>query len=362
MHISARPALALATVLLALAGATTALLLPESPPRPGTSLPEDDPRPRAVVALGDSAASGEGAGDYVAGTRGENGDFCHRSPHAMVHQLGRSGMNTMINLACSGARIENVGLDGPTHFTEGSQVRALAEQAHRHRVEAVVVQVGANDEPKFAETLVTCVRSWADRKGCSAGLAGTWPSRVRAVVPKIGKVLDDVRATMRQAGYPDNSYALVALSYAGPLGPDARPELRDLSGCPFTTADLTWMRERAVVELAEGTRRAATRSGARFLDLSQAGRGREACTVAGGRGEWFTRLVVDWHLLQEASESSDPIARNSSGQAVNESFHPNAEGHRQLGGCLREFLATTVPEARCVPVPGNRLLPRPLSS
>src|SRR5687768_4537390 len=36
----------------------------------------------AVVVLGDSAASGDGAGDYEPGTRGEGDNWCHRSEHA----------------------------------------------------------------------------------------------------------------------------------------------------------------------------------------------------------------------------------------------------------------------------------------
>ena len=47
---------------------------------PATAAPQ-----AAVVALGDSAASGEGAGDYAPGTRGEGGDWCHRSPRAYIH-------------------------------------------------------------------------------------------------------------------------------------------------------------------------------------------------------------------------------------------------------------------------------------
>src|SRR5688500_13869437 len=48
-------------------------------------------RPAAVVVLGDSAAAGDGAGDYEPGTRGENGNWCHRSPHAFVHHTGLGG-------------------------------------------------------------------------------------------------------------------------------------------------------------------------------------------------------------------------------------------------------------------------------
>ena len=58
------------------------------------------------MALGDSAASGEGAGDYAPGTRGEGGDWCHRSPHAYIHAARLAPV--AIDLACSGADTADV--------------------------------------------------------------------------------------------------------------------------------------------------------------------------------------------------------------------------------------------------------------
>ncbi|MBO0878381.1 MAG: hypothetical protein J2P19_33850, partial [Pseudonocardia sp.] len=53
------------------------------------------------TALGDSSASGEGAGDHEPGTRGERGGWCHRSSHAYIRRTGLA--STSVNLACSGA-------------------------------------------------------------------------------------------------------------------------------------------------------------------------------------------------------------------------------------------------------------------
>jgi hypothetical protein len=33
---------------------------------------------------------------------------------------------------------------------------------------------------------------------------------------------------------------------------------------------------------------------------------------------------------------------------MQESFHPNANGHAEIGGCLTEFLATALPSAACL--------------
>jgi lysophospholipase L1-like esterase len=81
-----------------------------------------DDRPTAIVSLGDSAISGEGAGNYEPGTRGENGNWCHRSANALVHRT--TVANRTINLACSGADSANVSL--PTRPTTRRAPRPVA--------------------------------------------------------------------------------------------------------------------------------------------------------------------------------------------------------------------------------------------
>src|SRR2546428_7600271 len=116
--------------------------------------------PRVVVAMGDSTISGEGAGDYVPGTNGENGNWCHRSTHAEVNQLATSGIHETINLACSGAPTAQVGLGKTLQYTEPSQAARLARIATDHRVVAIIVAAGANDDPGFSHVLDQCVQPW----------------------------------------------------------------------------------------------------------------------------------------------------------------------------------------------------------
>ena len=136
-----------------------------------------DTRPTAVVSLGDSAISGEGAGDYEAGTNGENGNWCHRSANALIHKTALA--DKTVNLACSGADASNVSLADTTHYTEGSQARRLIQVATENRVTAIVLQVGANDEPAFADTIVGCGLKWLNPFGpnCSSTLRGEWPGK-----------------------------------------------------------------------------------------------------------------------------------------------------------------------------------------
>ncbi|GAA2359479.1 GDSL-type esterase/lipase family protein [Saccharopolyspora halophila] len=326
-------ALALA-VLVGLVVLTSDLNVPERTPQP--------PRlPTAVVTIGDSTLSGEGAGDYERGTNGTDGNWCHRSPAAPVHQLPLPPTTTRINLACSGAKTTDLRVDpGP----ERSQAERLRELTERYRITDVVVAVGANDEPDFIDTVNQCVEAWMRRaeQGCSAKLRHSWPQRVEQMRPKVEAALDDIRTVLDEAGYSEESYSLILQSYASPVAPGIPPELQGLSGCPFQTRDMAWIRDTGVPQLSAGLREAARESGARFLDLSRAGHGHEACTgdPKTAEGEWFTRLTVDWESLQDDRRAP---------HAMQESYHPNAAGQAQIAGCLGQFMATEAPRAACLP-------------
>ncbi|MBW4721303.1 GDSL-type esterase/lipase family protein [Saccharothrix obliqua] len=325
------------------------LVVADSPLRGPGGPPPD--APTALVALGDSTMSGEGAGSYEPGTDGENDNWCHRSEHASVRKTAVAGVEKVFNLACSGANAEQVGLTDQVRNNEGSQAARLAEIARAHRVTTVLVAVGANDDPRFGDVLGACLRAWFDRADCSRAMGDEWRDRVDRMVPKVVSALRDVQRVLRDEGYTPRSYTLVLQSYAAPVGPDLPFDLQNLSGCPLRTGDLRWVREKAVGELSAGLREAASAVGARFLDLSRAGEGREAC--AGGRNpdrEWFTRLTVDFDGLRDEARAR---------HALQESFHPNARGHEQFGRCMSEFLATSARSASCVAGDDGDLRPVP---
>lgn len=316
----------------------------QPPPGPPTGVP------RVLVALGDSTVSGEAAGDYTPDTDGKDGDWCHRSVNASIHHTGLRGIEETINLACSGAPSAQVALGDVKQYTEPSQAERLGDLAKRKRVVAILVAVGANDDPAFSHVLSDCVQAWLDagKKSCSAGVGEQWQSRVDAMVPKVNRALADIRTVMTRAGYGNDDYQLVLQSYAPPVSPDLRPELRNLNGCPFRVEDLRWVRESAVPQITAGVRQAARDSGARLLDISRAGLGREACARENPAEEWFSRLSVRWTDLSD---------ENREGHALQESFHPNKAGHEQFGRCLGEFLGTDSRAAACLPGADGNLHP-----
>jgi lysophospholipase L1-like esterase len=298
--------------------------------------------PLTIVSMGDSTISGEGAGDYTSDTDGANGDWCHRSPHAEVFQTAIPGITEKINLACSGAPAAQVALGEVKQWGEASQARRLSELTRDHRIAAVVVAVGANDDPHFSALVNGCIEAWFSSSAppCSTAIQASWQSKIDAMVPKVAAALNDIRKVLTQAGYRTGDYQMILQSYASPVGPDIPENLRGLIGCPFRTEDLRWINSTGVQVLSSGLKQAATQGGARFLDLSRAGLGHEACS--GGANpdtEWFSRFSIQFGDLTKADRAT---------HAVQSSFHPNATGHAQFGRCLTEFVATPAPSASCV--------------
>jgi hypothetical protein len=298
-------------------------------------------RPTAVVALGDSAASGEGAGDYEPGTRGEGGDWCHRSAHAYVHRTALAAES--VNLACSGAEAADVGFGDGTHYTEGSQARRLVDVARRHQVTTVIVQVGANDEPELTGTGIACIRAYLDptEPPCRETLGGSIAGRMAAVAPRVESVVRDVRAAMGEAGYADDGYTLVLASYASPVT-EAMIPLQGARGCPYSRADAGWGRTVVFPALSEALRGVAERTGSRFLDMARATEGFEACSRTPISEEWQRRITVDPEAFVYGG--LDAVGYH----LAQESYHPTAVAHAEMGRCIGEFVRSGSPSAACV--------------
>ena len=295
--------------------------------------------PTAVVSLGDSAISGEGAGAYEPGTDGPS-DYCHRSANSLIQATTIPGIQARINIACSGAASSDLRIGGTSHYTEPSQADRLRAVARDYDVKMLVLQVGANDDPHFSDSVLTCVEAWANpfATGCRNILGPVWPSRVAAMAPRVEAVVADLRTVMREAGYADGAYQFVLQSYASPFTENMNLLTHAIEGCPVRIADAKWGRTEAVGQLSAALRGVATRTGVRFLDLARATEGREACNKYTS-DEWITPLILD---VDELFQSGDPA------HVVQQSFHPNARGHGQMGRCLTEFYTGANREGGCL--------------
>ena len=315
---------------------------------PGAPEAAAAPRPTAVVVLGDSAASGDGAGSYQAGTRGEGGNWCHRSARAYVHRTGLAAES--VNLACSGAKAVDVGFGAPGHYTEGSQAARLVEVARRYRVETVVLQVGANDEAALVETGIACIVAFLDRARppCRETIGPLVAPRMAGAARAVEAAVRDVREAMHRAGYAEGAYALVLTSYAAPITERMVP-LAGVQGCPYRREDAGWGRTVLFPALSAALRGVAERAGTRYLDLTQAAEGREACSRPVAAQEWQRRITVDPKAFVHGG--LDAVGYH----LAQESFHPNAAAHAELGRCLGDFVRSGAGAAACVPGTDGRL-------
>ncbi|MCU1664464.1 MAG: hypothetical protein JWR58_4529 [Pseudonocardia sp.] len=298
-------------------------------------------RPTAVVAMGDSAASGEGAGDYEAGTRGEGGDWCHRSAHAYVHRTGLA--TEAVNLACSGADAAGVAFGPGTHNTEGSQAQRLVDVAARYQVTTVVLQVGANDDAALTGTGIACIRAFLNLREppCRGTLGPLVAGRMGATATKVERAVRDVQEAMRRAGYADGSYEFVLASYASPVTERMVP-VQGLQGCPYSKADAGWGRTVLFPALSAALGGVAERTGTRFLDMTRATEGFEACSRPLNSQEWQRRITVDPEAFIHGGLDAAGY------HLAQESFHPTAAAHAEMGRCVGDFVRSGAPAAACV--------------
>jgi hypothetical protein len=303
----------------------------------------------AIVAMGDSAISGESAGNYETGTD-QPGNYCHRSRNALIHETAIPGVTVTLNLACSGAKAVNLYIGGSPQYNEPPQSVKLASAASRYRVRMVIVEVGANDDPAFGRVATNCVTAYVfQTTGCRFTEGPTWAARVAAAMPKVARALDDVRSVMRAAGYRDSRWQAVLASYWSPV---PRPPIRYSgylsklwNGCPLYNADMEWGHDTAVPILSRALGDLAANRGWRFLDLSRSMDGREICAQGITHAqEWTTGTKYDpsssyWYSFD----------------AVRQSLHANARGHAQLGRCLTDFAALAAASATCLRGPEGNL-------
>ena len=160
---------------------------------------------------------------------------------------------------------------------------------------------------------------------------------------------------MRGSGYADTDYTLVLASYASPVT-ERMAGVPAAQGCPYSRADAGWARTVAFPQLSETLREVAAGTGVRFLDLSRAAEGHEACSQVLADDEWQRRLTVDPNALVYGGLDTLGV------HLAQESFHPSAAGHSELGRCAGEFLRSAAAQAACRVGADGRLHATPLPS
>ncbi|MFD7032296.1 hypothetical protein ACFWAR_30130 [Streptomyces sp. NPDC059917] len=327
----------------------------------GTSVASPGAGPTAVVSMGDSYISGEagrwkgnsltnsgsrtgtdrawvsGSSYDPAKVYGATAGGCDRSDSAEVRSAGPIA-DVAVNLACSGAVTDNVfrASNGGVPFKgEAPQADQLAGVARTNDVKVIALSVGGNDLG-FADIIKECAYDfvlWGSY--CYDDQQEVVNGQMDAVMAKVGKSVDEIRAVMRTAGYADSSYRIVLQSYPSPIprGAENRYTQSDWSrlntgGCPFWNKDSDWARDSLVPQIAGRLKAVAAAKGAQFLDLRDMMQGREVCAKASKQvttAAPASAKTSEWARWIDSSETQGPIQ---------EDMHPNYFGQLAAGRCL----------------------------
>lgn len=169
-----------AVMLMVLFGALLAWVLVDRT----TSAPTDQNEAGLIVAFGDSFTAGEGATEFLAHTNSlaDDANTCRRSPNSYPFALGEALGYRVVSYACSGAKIDEVVLDGKGQKDDSktmvsqnggevisdakvagkkTQLRSVDDDnyglgADDDDVDIVVMSIGGNDAD-FAEVVSSCV-------------------------------------------------------------------------------------------------------------------------------------------------------------------------------------------------------------
>ncbi|MGW6577511.1 GDSL-type esterase/lipase family protein [Streptomyces sp. NPDC054945] len=332
----------------------------------GTSAASPGSGPTAVVSMGDSYISGEAGrwkGNSLTNSGSRNGTDrgwvsgstydpakvygttaggCHRSDSAEVRSAGAIA-DVAVNLACSGAVSDNVfrsSNGGVSYKGEAPQADKLAAVATSHDVKVIALSIGGNDLG-FADIITDCALDFVLWNSyCYDDQQSGVDQKIDAVMGKVGKSVDEIRAVMRAAGYADSSYRIVLQSYPSPIprGAENRYTQSDWSrlntgGCPFWNRDSDWARDSLVPQIANRIKGVAAAKGVQFLDLRDMMQGREVCAKA-------SKLVTSTvPASAKTSEWARWIDNNETQGLIQESMHPNYFGQLAAGRCLALVVA-----------------------
>jgi hypothetical protein len=363
------------SVALAVVAAAALWATPAVADAPGVGTP-------AVVSVGDSAISGE-AGRWAGNTNGAPGNVdalgstayydnatgtaeaihgCHRSKASEIGIVAASA-----NLACSGARTYTQPYSSGNDFKPGldfyddgaghiGQARALQQYAATHNVKMVVALIGANDYG-FADIVQQCVLDWLTspswwKNYChdDASMASKFTAaNVAAITTRVANAFLDLRTAMRNAGYADASWKLLAQTYSSPLPRGAQIRYsqngftrQNVGGCGVWNADADWANDTVVSTLNATVRNAAAATGMTniaLFDAQNALVGHRLCESTDGLLE--ERGLASWHSAGAADRSEwvSQIRTTTTlfgPYQLQEDAHPSYWGQLALRNCLRQ--------------------------
>ncbi|MEV0006424.1 hypothetical protein AB0H28_29655 [Micromonospora sp. NPDC050980] len=336
-----------------------------------------------------------------------NAYFCHRSPNASLFQADLPGISARFNLACSGGQPYDIASASATR-AKGRQVAAQLDQlravARTHDIDLVLVGLGSNNSSfTFGSVAEKCANRfiadawtgwwefWAylggpvEQKPCTDADLGT-AAQFSAATAETTAALRQLLTTLDEID-ADGQHRVVFQDYTNPLpyelnqsywSEDGRDDNRDkfralgaeryAAGCPIHRASLAPGQRfsqglGSLVSSVRGTLAAEfPTDDLVYLNVQRAFDGARLCESTGSPGN---ALATPIRLMDGPSgvfvtslSGKDKIdiqrIANTCGtyfQTCQESWHPNAAGHKVLGRCLAGAAATGARTVSCVRAP-----------
>jgi lysophospholipase L1-like esterase len=299
----------------------------------------------ALVALGDSYMSGEGAQKFFSGTDEGGGDECRRAPTAYAALATGPGQqfDDLTFLACSGARTWNViaTSDDPD---AGGQTGELGTQVDQLK------QLEA-DNPSFDPSLAIVSLGGNDAGFASIGEMCLLPGNCdtqRALfednLPSVGQALLAAYASIR-AALPN--VPIVAVPYPQPVASE--------SSCgnePLAASERAFVQQ-FVSELNSTIRTAAQQEGLYYMDTMPDALAKQHLQLCDPKNNGRPGL----NTLSVNSVSGTAQRRISPEELLHDSLHPNERGHQAMLAAFDAWLAANPnrsangPAASAAPVP-----------
>ena len=269
----------------------------------------------AMVVLGDSYTSGEGAENYFEGTNDSSVENkCRRAPTAygpLLLDLLEPAPDGLVFVACSGAKARHITNDAqykgePPGSEAGLDQLANVEQRRAQDgfdISTVLIGLGGNDAG-FGEVVQTCIMP-----GDCSELAHTWLNKLNGVGERLELTYREIRAQFGE------SVTYVAVLYPVPIGP---------AGCPQSnfTADEHRSLHAFTTSLNDIVAAAATREGFHVLtDTADALADNGICLGDGVLGVNYLTPGQEIGALENAANPQNWF---------HNSMHPNERGHRLL--------------------------------
>ena len=302
----------------------------------------------ALVALGDSYMSGEGAATFFTGTDDGGANGCRRSPTAWAAVAGQHDFAGVHFLACSGARTYNVRTEdedgGPVphgQYDEGlseaekdadprpEPVTQLAQYEALTRGAAqapglVVISIGGNDVG-FSTIGQMCVAP-----GDCATKGDLWLGALHDVRKEIRDTLREV-----EGAFPEGT-PIAVIPYPSPIYEPGPGEERTCDDVALKASERAFISD-FVDALNDTIRRAVPRD----ADMSFVGgmedalrrNGLQLCDPLNGGRPGVNFIGI-------RSVNGDPSQRFNPANWLHNSLHPNERGHAAMYGVFREWWAT----------------------